>query len=117
MRCDDVRPLFPELAGGDGAIDLRAQRHIDSCTGCQTRLREYRTLVRTLGGLRELAVEPPPGLLFDVIAAIDNGSSIRARVRRHRGALAGAAGAVAAGALATVVLVVRSRRRLALAAA
>lgn len=107
MRCDDVRALLPAV-GDDAVVDLQAQRHIDTCLGCQAEVTRYNKMLRALGELREVRFHAPVGLLEDTLAAVGGPSLIGVMSARRKAALAGALGAVAAGAATAVVL---ARRR------
>ncbi len=106
VTCASVASLLPAMADGSeaAAASLAATRHVASCLGCQAEVARYRRMVRSLGSLRDQAVPVPPGLLDAVVDALDG------RLDRSRGRRLAYAGAVAAGAAATVVLVARSRR-------
>ncbi|MBI2168143.1 MAG: hypothetical protein HYU28_01380 [Actinobacteria bacterium] len=108
MQCEDVRGILPSV-GDDNAVDLRAQRHIETCLGCQAEVARYQRMVRALGSLRELHFEAPDGLLEETLAAIGGPSVIRVLSGRQKAAIAGTIGAVAAGAAATAVVLARRR--------
>lgn len=108
MQCDDVRSLLPAMAD-QGLVDLTAQRHIETCLGCQAEVARYTKMLRALGELREVRVDAPMGLLDETLAAIDGPAVIRVMSTKQKAAWAGALGAVAAGAAATAVVLVRRR--------
>lgn len=108
MRCDDVRALLPTM-GDDVPVDLRVQRHLDDCTACRAESVRYQQMLRSLHELREMRLTAPAGLLDDTLAAVGGPSVIRVMTGRQKAAIAGAVGAVAAGAAATAVLVARKR--------
>lgn len=116
MRCDDVTRVLPETVDGSVPVDLTVQRHIESCLRCQAEVTRYRRMLRGLHDLRGQYVEPPPGLLDQTFAALDETAerrALRSLLSARRLAYGGAA--VAAGAATTtVVLIARSRRRSAL---
>lgn len=120
MRFDDVADLLPGVVDGSVELDERTAEFIATDLRCQAELARYRRLLRSLASLRARFVEPPPGLLAETLAAIEADVE-RRRVRDLMGsktrhvAIAGAIGgaAVAAAGAATVVLLARSRRRLA----
>lgn len=107
MRCEDVRALLPAL--GEDPVDLRAQRHVETCLGCQAESARYQKMLRALGELREVRMHAPAGLLDDTLAGIGGPSVITVMTGRRKAALAGAVGAVAAGAAATAVVLARKR--------
>lgn len=108
MQCEDVRSLLPVM-GHDAPVDLQAQRHIETCLGCQAEVARYQKMLRALGELREVRLHAPSGLLDDTLAGIGGPSVIRVMSSRQKAALAGALGAVAAGAAATAVVLARKR--------
>ncbi|HEY3210456.1 MAG TPA: zf-HC2 domain-containing protein [Actinomycetota bacterium] len=70
MRCEEVRPLLPELAEGNLREAGEVERHLASCLSCTAELGRYRTVVLELAALREVLSEPAPGFLDRVIAQI-----------------------------------------------
>jgi putative zinc finger protein len=70
MRCEEVRPLLPELAEGSLREAGEAERHLASCGGCSAELGRYRTVVLELAALREVLSEPSPGFLERVLGEI-----------------------------------------------
>ena len=108
MRCEDVRSLLPAM-GDDHPVDLQAQRHIETCLGCQAEVARYQKMLRALGELREVRLHAPVGLLEDTLAGVGGPAVIRVLSSKQKAALAGAVGAVAAGAAATAVVVARRR--------
>lgn len=108
MQCDDVRSLLPAMAD-QGLVDLRAQRHIETCIACQAAGARYTKMLRALGELRDIRVDAPVGLLDQTLAAIGGPAVIRVMSAKQKAAWAGALGAVAAGAAATAVVVARRR--------
>lgn len=108
MRCEDVRALLPTM-GDESPVDLQAQRHIETCLGCQADVARYQKMLRALGELREVRLHAPVGLLEDTLAAVGGPSALRVMSSRQKAALAGAIGALAAGAAATAVVVARRR--------
>lgn len=73
MRCEQVRPLLPELAEGVREAG-EAERHLATCASCSAELQGYRGLIVEMGALRDVVVEPPPGFLGRVIAQVSEGS-------------------------------------------
>jgi putative zinc finger protein len=70
MRCEQVRPLLPELAEGNLREAGEMERHIASCARCSAELGRYRTVVLELAGLREVLSEPSPGFVERVLSEI-----------------------------------------------
>lgn len=111
MQCEQVQRMLLETGERD-LPDLGARRHLESCLACQAEAVRYQKLLRALADLRGVYVEAPIGLLEDTLAVLDAVTGRRLAVLgRHRAAVAGALGAVAAGTAATIVFVARSRRR------
>lgn len=110
--CGMVAADLAESAVGDRLLDGPGRHHVAECTRCQRELDEYRQLARALPLLRQVVVEPPAGLLDDVLAALDAAGQ-RPVVVVHWGRkaayMSGLAAAAAGGAL---VFAHRSRRRL-----
>jgi anti-sigma factor RsiW len=115
VRCDDLAELLSASVDDGGELaDRRARRHVQSCLRCQAELAQYRRLVRALQALRD-EVAVAPGLVDDVLAAIEAAgerSAVRALLRGRRVAYVGGL-AAAAGAGAAIVLASRARRPLA----
>jgi hypothetical protein len=113
-RCDQVGALLSDVAEGVVTLD-----HIDRCLRCQAELVQYRKLLRALRALRVQIIEPAPGLLPDIFAAIEEAGERRALRDlldgRRVAYLGGLAAATAAGVGGAIVIASRSRRRLRLA--
>jgi hypothetical protein len=117
LRCDEVSALLSDAADGSGILDAPARHHVDRCLRCQAELVQYRKLLRALHALRVQVLEPAPGLLPDILAAIEEAGERRAlrelldgRKVAYLGGLAAAA--TAAGVGGALVMASRSRRRL-----
>lgn len=108
MRCEEVRDLLPGVDEGE-PVDIRARRHIESCLPCQAEVARYQKLLRTLAELRSVPVAPPAGLLEEILEAVGRRSLLPTLSSRQKAAVAGALGAVAAGAAATALVLVRRR--------
>ena len=120
MQCNEVSALLSDVAEGGGALEPAARHHVDHCLRCQAELVQYRKLLRALHALRVQVIEPAPGLLPDILAAIEEAGERRAlrelldgRKVAYLGGLAAAA--TAAGVGGALVIASRSRRRLRLA--
>jgi hypothetical protein len=70
MKCEEVRPLLPELAEGGLREAGAAEEHLAACAACSAELQRYRMVIMELGGLREVLFEPSEGFLGRVIAQI-----------------------------------------------
>lgn len=114
MNCERARRRLPAVA--DGSVELRgaARTHVQRCLRCQAELAQHRRMLRMLRSLCDEQAEPAPGLVGEVLAAVEGSAAGAGGVRsgrRHWSAyLGGLAVAVAAGAGAAV-LAVRGRRR------
>ena len=118
--CDEVSARLSDVAEGVAALDAESRAHVDRCLRCQAELVQYRKLLRALHALRVQVIEPAPGLLPDILAAIEEAGERRAlrelldgRRVAYLGGLAAAA--TAAGVGGALVIANRSRRRLRLA--
>ena len=116
MRCDQVADSLAQAADGSSLLDPPARAHVEQCLRCQAELVQYRKLLRALRDLRTEVLEPSPGLLTDVLAAISEDSerrSVRHLLGGRRVAYLGgiAAAATAAGVGSAIVIATRSRRR------
>ena len=81
MRCEEVRPLLPEMADGTLRPAGQAEAHIAGCSSCAFALAVYRDLLARLDAMREVVVEPPDALLERLLAA----TARRGLVRRVAG--------------------------------
>ena len=118
MQCDDIARILPDAVDGGVAVEDSVQRHIDTCLRCQAELARYRKMLRGLHLLRTRYLEPAPGLVAQTLALIEEAGEREARraiLSGRRIAYAGAIGGavVAAGAAGVVMVVHRSRRRVA----
>ena len=119
VRCDEVAPLLPAMS--DGSVrppsDMRA--HVEHCLRCQAELVQHRRVLRTMRSLRSEVLEPAPGVLTDVLAAIEEVGerhAVRSLLRRRPVAYAAGAGAATvAGVVGAVLIRGRSRRSTTLA--
>ncbi len=124
MRSDQLvtcEQVADELSGAaDGAVSLSApaRAHVAHCLRCQAEAVQYRKLLRALRGLRDQLAEPAPGLLAELLDALEPGDrgAVRSRLSGRRAAyVGGLAAATAAGVGGVIVLASRTRRRLPLA--
>ena len=119
MRCEDVTDLLSGVADGSETLPANARWHVERCLRCQAELVQYRKLLRALRTLRTEVLEPAPGLLADILAAVSE-SGERHAVRqllsgRRVAYVGGIAAATAAGAAGAVVLALSRRSRLRIA--
>jgi hypothetical protein len=114
VTCDQVADALPGIVDGDDVADLDVQRHVAACLRCQAELVQYRRLLRTLHQLRTEVLEPAPGLVPEVLAAIEAAGERRAMHHLLNGRrvayVSGIAAATAAGA-AGAILASRARHR------
>lgn len=68
MRCEDVRELMPELAGGELREAGEAEVHLATCADCSSELERYRSVVLSLTSLRDQLIEPSEALLARLLA-------------------------------------------------
>jgi len=118
--CEEISVRLSDVAEGAGSLDAESRAHVDRCLRCQAELVQYRKLLRALHALRVQVIEPAPGLLPDILAAIEEAGerrALRELLDGHRVAYLGglAAAATAAGVGGALVIASRSRRRLRLA--
>jgi anti-sigma factor RsiW len=105
----DHQAIRPFLAARPGELEPDQARqlteHLSRCPACAAEAAGFHRLALALRAMRELELEPPPGLLDGLVAA-----ALRPRTN-HRlvAAAAGAGGALVATAVVAGVL--RSRRR------
>ena len=115
MPCDEIAPLLAGVVDGSARLDRSDRRHVDRCLACQAELARYRKLLRLMSTMGAVESPPPPGLLAEVLAYLDEagerGGSRVAFTGRRVAYLGGiAAATAAAGAGAAIVLVSRGRR-------
>lgn len=121
MRCEDVRPLLPDVVDAGPEASRDVADHLTGCPGCSAELGRYRMVVLELRGLGDVLVEPPPGSLERLLAGIPEAArpSVVRRVagdERFQHAALSLGGAVV-GATAVGLLWWRARRTLTAAAA
>jgi len=115
MRCEQVADSLAEAADGSVLLAADAREHVEQCLRCQAEVVQYRKLLRALRALRVDVLEPSPGLLTDVLAALEEESerrSVRLLLHGRRAAYLGglAAAATAAGVGGAIVIASRGRR-------
>lgn len=115
VSCDHVAAALPRIVDGLDVADLEVQRHVAACLRCQAELAQYRKVLRALHQLRTEVLEPAPGLLPDVLAALEAAGERRAMHNLLNGRrvayVGGIAAATAAGAAGALVLASRARSR------
>jgi hypothetical protein len=116
MRCDQLADVLSDAAEGSLVLDKPARRHVEQCLRCQAEVVQYRKLLRALRAMRTEMLEPAPGLLPEVLAAIEEAgerSALRSMLSGRKVAyIGGIAAATAAAAGGAIVIATRSRKRL-----
>lgn len=114
VNCEDVREALAGAADGSLQLSRAGRRHVETCLRCQADLVQYRKLLRGLRHLRVEVLEPSPGMLADIFAALEHAGerhAIRGALHGRRAAyLGGIAAATAAGAAGAIVYAARSRK-------
>jgi hypothetical protein len=114
VQCDEINEVLAEAADGSVLLDRSARRHVEHCLRCQAEVVQYRKLLRALHSMRTELLDPAPGLLPDILAALEAAGerhAIRSILSGRRGAyLGGLAAATAAAGAGAIVLATRSRR-------
>ncbi|MPY93429.1 MAG: hypothetical protein GEV08_10290 [Acidimicrobiia bacterium] len=114
MRCEGIVDQLAGVADGTAQLDGRARRHVETCLRCQAELVQYRKLLRALRSMRTEVLEPAPGLVSEVLAALEEAGerqAVRGMLSGRRVAyVGGIAAATAAGAAGALVLATLSRR-------
>jgi predicted anti-sigma-YlaC factor YlaD len=106
---------LPEACRGElPHRDLDA--HVGSCLRCRLELARYERLFRLLGQLAADCVEPPPGVLTDVLSAIETAAARSAARTLLTGRRIAYAGACLGAALTGVLVVAKGRGERALPA-
>jgi hypothetical protein len=114
VRCEDIADRLSQVAEGTVRLDGAARRHVEQCLRCQAEVVQYRKLLRALHAMRTEVFEPAPGLVSDILAALEEAGekhAIRSLLSGRRVAyVGGIAAATAAGAAGAIVLATLSRR-------
>lgn len=114
MQCDELVSVLSGVADGSASLDVASRRHVERCLRCQAELVQYRKLLRALSSLRSELLLPAPGLLAEVLAAVEvagERTALRAILTGRRAAyLSGIAAATAAGAAGAIVIATRAKR-------
>ncbi len=114
VSCATVADALPGIVEGETVADSTIRRHVETCLRCQAELAQYRKVLRALHQLRTEVLEPAPGLVPDILAAIGAAGERRAMHHLLNGRrvayVSGIAAATAAGA-AGAILANRARHR------
>ena len=115
VSCASVAKALPGIVDGLDVADLDLRRHVESCLRCQAELAQYRKVLRALHQLRTEVLAPAPGLLPDILAALEAAGERRAMrfllTGRQAAYVGTIAAATAAGAASAIVLASRARHR------
>ena len=114
VTCDDVADALPAIVDGLEVADLDVQRHVAACLRCQAELVQYRKVLRALHQLRTEVIEPAPGFVPEVLAAIGAAGERRAihhLLNGRRVAYVGGIAAATAAGAAGAILANRARHR------
>jgi hypothetical protein len=118
VSCDDVADALPGIVDGLEVAEIEVQRHVAACLRCQAELVQYRKVLRMLHELRTEVLEPTPGLVPDILAALEAAGERRAihhLLNGRRVAYVGGIAAATAAGAAGAILATRARRRVRLA--
>ena len=119
VSCASVAAALPGIVDGLDVAELDLRRHVETCLRCQAELAQYRKVLRALHQLRTELLEPSPGLLPDILVALEaageRGAMKFLLTGRRAAYLGGIAAATAAGAAGAIVLASRRHRRVAVA--
>ncbi len=114
VTCDQVADALPGIIDGLEVAELDVQRHVAACLRCQAELVQYRKVLRALHQLRTEVLEPAPGLVPDILAAIGAAGERRAihdLLNGRRVAYVGGIAAATAAGAAGAILASRARSR------
>jgi hypothetical protein len=113
VSCSQVALVLPSILDGDYAADETVIRHVGSCLRCQSELARYRKLLRLLNQLRSYRVEPPAGVVADVLDALEEAAQRRVIRSLLTGRRIAYAGALVLPTAAIVAVAMARRGRLA----
>jgi predicted anti-sigma-YlaC factor YlaD len=68
MRCEEVRPLLPDLAEGGPRPVGPVEVHLSTCQACTANLQRYRAVILELAAMQDETAEPPEGFLDRLLA-------------------------------------------------
>jgi hypothetical protein len=118
VLCDEIADKLAAAGDIAGLTERRDRKHVETCLRCQAEAAQYRKLLKALHSLREDLVATPHGLVADIFVKLETAGerqAVRSLLNGRRAAYVGgiAVATAAAGAGAAVLLVNRSRRRVA----
>jgi DNA-binding transcriptional regulator YdaS (Cro superfamily) len=112
ISCEEVAAELPAILDRGATASARLVDHVERCLACQAELARYRKLLRLLTQMRTSEVDVPPGVVSDVLRALEGAASRRAirSLLSGRPARYGTAVGAAVFAGAGLVLLARGRR-------
>lgn len=113
VSCAEVADQLPRILDDGLPASAPLVAHVESCLACQAELARYRKLIRLLHQLAASDVEPPPGLVAEVLEVVGTAakrSMVRSVLTGRSLAYAGAVVA-AAGAATGLVALARAHAR------
>lgn len=111
--CEDVAAALPLILDGGSEAASVTIAHVQSCLACQAELARYRKVVRLLRQLQATEIEPPPGVVAEVLSSLEAAASrrmIRSLLTGRRVAY-GTAVLAAGGAATGLVVLARTRSK------
>ena len=117
-QCEAIADKLAAAGDIGGLTERRDRKHVETCLRCQAEAAQYRKLLKALHSLRQDLVATPHGLVTDIFVKLETAGerqAVRSLLNGRRAAYVGgiAVATAAAGAGAAVLLVNRSRRRVA----
>jgi anti-sigma factor RsiW len=113
VTCAEVVAELPRILDDGLPAEVPLVSHVETCLRCQAELARYRRMVRLLHQLAATEVEPPPGVVADILSVVGSAaqrSMVRSVLNGRSLAYAGAVVA-AGGAAAGLVAIARAHAR------
>lgn len=109
LSCSEVSPSLQIILEGGAPASPAVVGHVEICLACQAELARYRRLLRLMHQLRSTDVVMPPGVVADVLSALEGAAQRRAvsALLTGRRIAYGSAVAAAVGTGAVIVVVAR----------
>jgi hypothetical protein len=101
---------LPSILDGRSTATADVVEHVESCQDCQAELARYRGMLRILHDVRAQRLVPPPGLLGQVLEALEGVAERQALRSALRGRQLAYGGAIAATLAVGGLVVVIARR-------
>jgi hypothetical protein len=113
VACEQVASELPGILDGGAEASGVLVAHVEYCLRCQAELARYRKLLRLLHQVRTSDVVVPPGVVADVLSALESAANRRAirSVLTGRRVAYGSAVAAAVGTGTTLVVFALARNR------